>query len=131
MQKYICKAVGCGRTIDKKGYCPLHQYKQRQDDERKLRWQLKNAPEHEWTSLYNSARWRREREQYLKENPSCVYCGKDAEVVDHRIAHRGEKELFWDHDNWQSLCKDCHTKKTWAEIRERAQKTKQDRTKAW
>ena len=33
---------------------------------------------------------------------------KAAEVVDHITPHRGDQQLFWDVDNWQSLCKQCH-----------------------
>jgi 5-methylcytosine-specific restriction protein A len=35
-----------------------------------------------------------------------------AEVVDHKIAHRGDQALFWDQSNWQSMSKICHDKKT-------------------
>jgi hypothetical protein len=28
------------------------------------------------------------------------------------ISHRGDKRLFWDRKNWQSLCETCHNKKT-------------------
>lgn len=31
-----------------------------------------------------------------------------AEVVDHIVPHRGDRELFWNRGNWQSLCKRCH-----------------------
>lgn len=31
-----------------------------------------------------------------------------ATVVDHKIPHRNDMELFWDRDNWQGLCKCCH-----------------------
>jgi 5-methylcytosine-specific restriction protein A len=33
-------------------------------------------------------------------------------VVDHIIPHRGDQYLFWDQENWQALCKDCHDRKT-------------------
>jgi 5-methylcytosine-specific restriction protein A len=33
-------------------------------------------------------------------------------VVDHRIPHRGDKRLFWDQSNWQSMSKTCHDRKT-------------------
>lgn len=29
-------------------------------------------------------------------------------VVDHIEAHRGDMALFWDRNNWQTLCKPCH-----------------------
>lgn len=38
-----------------------------------------------------------------------------ATVVDHVIPHRGDMELFWDSDNWQSMHKQCHDKKTASE----------------
>ena len=31
-----------------------------------------------------------------------------ATVVDHIIPHRGDENLFWERDNWQSLCKLHH-----------------------
>ena len=35
-----------------------------------------------------------------------------ATVVDHIVPHRGDHALFWDKQNWQPLCKDCHDRKT-------------------
>lgn len=40
-------------------------------------------------------RWQKTREQYLRDNPLCVYCERNgrttaAGVVDHIVAHRGE-----------------------------------------
>jgi 5-methylcytosine-specific restriction endonuclease McrA len=29
-------------------------------------------------------------------------------VADHKVAHRGDERLFWDEQNLQCLCKDCH-----------------------
>ena len=62
-------------------------------------------------------RWRVESKRYLQEHPLCVRCyaeGKivEATVVDHITPHRGDKTLFWDKSNWQSLCKHCHDVKT-------------------
>ncbi|MDC8446445.1 MAG: HNH endonuclease [Nitrosomonas sp.] len=58
-------------------------------------------------------RWQRARDGYLRKHPLCVYHEKRgqivaATVVDHIIPHRGDMSLFWDSDNWQSLCKQCH-----------------------
>lgn len=55
--------------------------------------------------------------QYLQAHPLCVHCLAEgryvkATVVDHKIPHRGDPKLFWDTDNWQSLCKPCHDRKT-------------------
>jgi 5-methylcytosine-specific restriction protein A len=62
-------------------------------------------------------RWQKARDSYLREHPLCVLCLSEgrttaASVVDHRIPHRGSYELFWDPDNWQSLCKPHHDVKT-------------------
>lgn len=59
------------------------------------------------------SRWQKARETFLRSHPLCVMCmalGRvvPATVVDHRIPHRGDQALFWDTNNWQSLCKDCH-----------------------
>ncbi|WP_435645121.1 HNH endonuclease [Butyricicoccus porcorum] len=40
-----------------------------------------------------------------------------ATVVDHIVPHRGDPKLFWDQTNWQSLCKQCHDRKTMTEER--------------
>ena len=58
-------------------------------------------------------KWQKARERYLLEHPLCVYCARQgltaaANVVDHKVAHRGDQELFWDESNWQPLCKPCH-----------------------
>ena len=53
------------------------------------------------------ASWRKEHQ------PLCVMCSAEgrttaAEVVDHIQPHRGDRALFWDSTNWQSLCKQHH-----------------------
>jgi len=35
-----------------------------------------------------------------------------ATVVDHKVPHRGDQVLMWDQNNWQSMAKECHDKKT-------------------
>lgn len=59
------------------------------------------------------SKWRKARAAYLIKHPLCAYCLKEnrttaAEVVDHIQAHKGNKVLFWDSNNWQSLCSICH-----------------------
>ena len=65
-------------------------------------------------------RCQKARKSYLEAHPLCVQCAKQgkyvrATVVDHIIPHRGDQKLFWDQNNWQSLCKNCHDKKTLTE----------------
>lgn len=64
-------------------------------------------------SLYDSRLWRNGRRRHLAANPLCVFCQQlgritPATVVDHRTPHKGDSSLFFDQDNWQSLCKLCH-----------------------
>jgi 5-methylcytosine-specific restriction protein A len=40
-----------------------------------------------------------------------------AQVVDHAIPHHGDVAVFWNPNNWQSLCKCCHDRKTAGEER--------------
>ena len=62
-------------------------------------------------------KWREARAAYLRRHPLCVSCQTDgkltpATVVDHVLPHRGDQRLFWDMNNWQALCKECHDRKT-------------------
>ena len=57
-------------------------------------------------------RWRKLRLMVLRKEPLCRECGRGATVVDHVIPHRGDRALFNDPYNLQSLCKACHNKKS-------------------
>jgi 5-methylcytosine-specific restriction protein A len=62
-------------------------------------------------------RWRKARIAYLIAHPLCVECSAEgrveqAVIVDHIIPHRGNRELFWNKNNWQGLCKCHHDTKT-------------------
>lgn len=67
-------------------------------------------------------RWQKASKLYLKSHPYCVHCEARGHIergsksnplcVDHVIPHRGDYALFWDQDNWQSLCKYHHDRKT-------------------
>ena len=59
------------------------------------------------------SRWQKARASFLAAHPICVMCKAGgtltpANVVDHVIPHRGDKNLFWDTANWQSLCARHH-----------------------
>jgi hypothetical protein len=73
-----------------------------------------------------SARWGKARREHLAHEPQCRVCkrhGKSivATVVDHIIPANGSKALFWDRENWQSLCSRCHADKRALERSGRAQ----------
>ena len=58
------------------------------------------------------ARWRGYRLDFLARNPFCMMRGEGctlvAIVVDHIKRHGGDRVLFWDVKNHQSLCDHCH-----------------------
>ena len=63
------------------------------------------------------SRWIKAKKRFLNSNPICKRCQEEgritaAQVVDHRIPHRGDQTLFWDESNWQPLCMRCHNRKT-------------------
>jgi 5-methylcytosine-specific restriction enzyme A len=73
------------------------------------------------------ARWQRERDDYLRLHPLCIMCEQEspprvtaATIVDHRIPHRGDEALFWDRNNWQSLCTTHHSSDKQRQEREEA-----------
>lgn len=105
--KRPCTIGSCKEYASNQGYCEQHQDK------------IKKKDRERGTSHQRGydARWNKERLQHLDEHPLCVeHLKKDyivpATVVDHIEPHKGDQELFWNHDNWQSLCKPCHDRKT-------------------
>ena len=103
-----CRYPGCPEFCDPgRVFCKYH--REWSDDR-----QRGNAAERGY-----DARWKKARDLFLKEHPLCAFCRAEgkivpATVVDHIIPHRGDHRLFWDQTNWESLCKECHDKKTGA-----------------
>lgn len=66
-----------------------------------------------WRKLYKTARWRAVRARQLGEHPLCEWCLEREEIteaseVHHRIAHRGDLDLFWS-SPLLSTCNPCHS----------------------
>jgi 5-methylcytosine-specific restriction protein A len=100
--------VGCPELVEY-GYCEKHK---REDSAIRYDKERGTAAQRG----YNK-RWQKARMSFLKRHPLCVECEvrgllRPAQVVDHIIPHKGNKQLFWDRDNWQALCKACHDEKT-------------------
>lgn len=58
-------------------------------------------------------KWQQARLAFLQQHALCVMCkagGKvvEATIVDHKVPHRGDLNLFWNRKNWQALCKPHH-----------------------
>ena len=103
MPKRPCMYPNCNQLVDMKSrFCERHKPKEKRP----------SAAERGYDS-----KWVKARKSYLAKHPMCVACERQgiltmATDVDHIIAHRGDKRLFWDSQNWQSLCHSCHSKKT-------------------
>jgi 5-methylcytosine-specific restriction protein A len=74
-------------------------------------------------------KWAKVAKQYLAEHPWCKACAQigrktPATEVDHIVRHQGDQRLFWRRDNWQQLCKPCHSSKTRDEMLGRDSKPK-------
>lgn len=72
-------------------------------------------------SAYGS-RWDAYSVAYRVENPLCVNClaegrPRPSQVVDHRVPAKPGTAAFWDPENHQALCKECHDRKTAARDR--------------
>ena len=105
----ICGQAGCSELVyDGSGRCEKHRRQtRREQDERRG-----SAHERGYT-----ARWSKASKRYLRQHPLCEPCLTKgiievAEVVDHKIPHKGDPILFWDENNWQSMSKRCHDIKT-------------------
>lgn len=62
--------------------------------------------------LYNAKRWKALRLQKLRANPLCEHCQNvgrvtEAVIADHIVPHKGDRGLFYDYNNLQSLCRKC------------------------
>lgn len=63
--------------------------------------------------LYSTARWLALRAAQLARKPLCERCSTDlrpvpATVVNHKKPHKGDRKLFFDPDNLESVCAPCH-----------------------
>lgn len=108
--KRPCRYPGCPNLCETGCYCEEHRKQYSPESQRG------NSSERGYGS-----KWRAERARFLRHNPLCAECLRHgrvtpATVVDHIIPHRGDMTLFWDQNNWQPLCKQCHDKKTGREM---------------
>lgn len=117
-RKTICKHAGCGKVVQiHEGlYCAEHRRYVRSDVLASNDSRAKSKEKRTKNPLYNH-RWEKSRKAHLMVNPLCVQCkaaGKIvmAKVVDHIVPHGDDLGLFWDMNNWQSLCTRCHAMKS-------------------
>jgi 5-methylcytosine-specific restriction protein A len=117
-----CATAGCPVRVAR-GHCPQHarpivaRVQQRADDQRT------NSHQRGYTR-----RWSQQRTRFLRDHPLCgmraggrppvmSVCAAEGRTtagthVDHVVPHRGDRALFDDPENWQTLCAACHSRKT-------------------
>jgi 5-methylcytosine-specific restriction protein A len=66
-----------------------------------------------WRGWYSTASWRALRAAQLARKPLCERCEANglvvaATVANHKIPHKGDRKLFFNSANLESVCKDCH-----------------------
>jgi 5-methylcytosine-specific restriction protein A len=86
--------------------CPVHGARPLEATSTERR---KAAP---YRRLYDSSAWRKASRGFLR-GKVCVRCLERqtitlAAVTDHIRPHQGDRDLFWDRDNWRPLCVRCH-----------------------
>lgn len=108
MKLKLCTYPGCNALVSNGSRCPLHKV----TTERKGGFSGQRTKSREWHDLYQSARWRNFRKEFLKAHPYCYICGGKAVIADHIRPHRGDLNLFYDETNIQPLCQSCHSRKT-------------------
>ena len=121
MSRRICTYPGCKTIVIDASRCDAHPHVH--TPKRVYSWHFHNNKK-----IYGSARWKRERLQFLSLHPVCQRCERiglatPATVVDH-IKEISDGGPVWDHDNWQGLCRACHNAKTASEARKRRDKKK-------
>ena len=106
--KVPCQHPGCPELVEPgMKYCEKH----------KPLHPAEIRPERGATARGYNYAWQKASKRFLVAHPLCVMCQKEgryvkATVVDHIVPHRGDSKLFWDSNNWQSLCEQHHNFKT-------------------
>jgi len=60
---------------------------------------------------YGTAEWKELRRITLVKHPVCTRChSRPSTIVDHKIPHKGDRDLFFDPSNLTGLDKQCHDK---------------------
>lgn len=81
--------------------------------ENRKRYDKERASREPWRTWYHTSEWKRLRQAALTADPFCVRClAKDlvvpATVANHKKPHRGNRDLFFNIDNLEGVCKPCH-----------------------
>lgn len=102
------RITACGCSVPKGRRCAHEQAKAT------ARQAANDAKRGSAASRGYDGKWSRESKAWLASlgNPLCACgCGKPADMVDHKIAPKGDMRLFWDRSNWQPYNGVCNRRK--------------------
>lgn len=92
----------CGRVVKSGTLCRCQRIYRAEADKRRL-----SASQRGY-----GHKWQVESKAFLAlpENSHCACgCGRKADMVDHKIPHKGDQKLFWSRSNWQPMAgSPCH-----------------------
>ena len=114
-----CRHPGC-TTLVPGGYCDRHRPPEH----------IRSEEAQSWRWMYLTPEWRDDlRPTQLLNEPFCRECARHgrrvyATDVDHIVDHKGDWSRFTDRSNLQSLCHNCHSRKTAQELWQNRNKSK-------
>jgi 5-methylcytosine-specific restriction endonuclease McrA len=90
--------------------------------EREHQYDLLRKARQPWRAWYKTVAWLAIRAKRLAEEPLCRRCKARGRLVlantcDHVEPHRGNRDLFFNYSNTQSLCPLCHNSSKQSEER--------------
>ena len=111
-----CRHSSCGTLVSDGAYCEKHLIvKEAEVKAERIRYDNSRGTS---ASRGYGSRWARASKLYRANNPLCVKCEESGKLtlvfcVDHVIPVMNKDDpLFWDENNWQSLCLNHHSEKT-------------------
>ncbi|QXH96104.1 HNH endonuclease [Pseudomonas ogarae] len=107
--KKPCNAQGCNTLTRNARYCDEHAHL--------LTSAARAKPRESSTQRLYTYKWQKASKGFLARYPLCAEHERQGEVVaatevDHIVPHKGDATIFWNRNNWQSLCHSCHSRKT-------------------
>ncbi|WP_155951291.1 HNH endonuclease [Rhizobium mesoamericanum] len=102
------RITACGCSVPKGTRCPHEQAKAT------ARQQANDAARGSAASRGYDGKWRTESKAWLAAlgSPLCACgCGREANMVDHITAPKGDQRLFWSRSNWQPYNGLCNRRK--------------------
>jgi len=80
------------------------------DAPRAIQKRLKAIPRRSKRMIGLMAKYRKQKEQFLKERPYCLVCIGEANKVATEVHHRkGRGKYLLDESTWTPVCRTCHT----------------------